>query len=168
MSQREFSSQIAEPPQSPTVTDHDHVSIFVSAGIPTLQQLLKALKTVENWFVFGVMLKIPVSQLKKIKSSCQGEIELCKIDMLQYWLDNKLVPKWNDVILALEETDQVARGGHSNWSCTHICDRGQNGQDRNKGIVKRSRLVGAALVNGQDAPKLANYQGLTQYPGSTR
>ena len=28
--------------------------------------------------------------------------------MLQYWLDNKLVPKWNEVILALEETDQLA------------------------------------------------------------
>ena len=58
--------------------------------------------------MFGVMLRIPVPQLKKIKSSCQGDIELCKIDMLQYWLDNTLVPKWNDVILALEETDQVA------------------------------------------------------------
>ena len=27
--------------------------------------------------------------------------------MLQYWLDNKLVPTWNDVILALEESDQL-------------------------------------------------------------
>ena len=59
--------------------------------------------------MFGVMLGVPVPQLKKIKSSCQGDIELCKIDMLQYWLDNKLVPKCrSDVILALEETDQVA------------------------------------------------------------
>ena len=62
----------------------------------------------------------------------------------------------------------MSRGGHSNWSCTHICDRGQNGQDRNKGMVKRSRLAGAALVNGQDVPKLANYQGLTRYHWSTR
>ena len=78
------------------------------AGAPTLQQLLKALKTVENWFVFGVLLGVPVPQLKKIKSSCQGDVELCKIDMLQYWLDNKLVPVWNEVILALEESDQLA------------------------------------------------------------
>ena len=57
--------------------------------------------------MFGAMLGVPVPQLKKIKSSCQGDIDLCKIEMLQYWLDNKLVPKWNDVILALEETDQL-------------------------------------------------------------
>ena len=80
---------------------------YVCIGTPTLQQLLKALKTVENWFVFGVMLRVSVSQLKKIKSSCQGDVELCKIEMLQYWLDNKLVPVWNDVILALEESDQL-------------------------------------------------------------
>ena len=81
----------------------------VHAGTPTLQQLLKSLKKLDNWFVFGVMLSVPVSQLKKIKSSYnQSDIELCKIDMLQYWLDNKLVPVWKDVILALEETDQLA------------------------------------------------------------
>ena len=47
--------------------------------------------------------------MKKIESSySQRELERCKLDMLQYWLDNKLDPKWNEVILALEETDQLA------------------------------------------------------------
>ena len=36
-------------------------------------------------------------------------------------------------------------------------------QDRNKGIVKRSRLAGATLANGQDTPMLANCY-LTHYP----
>ena len=59
--------------------------------------------------MFGVTLDIPVHQLKKIRSSHhQSEIDLCQIDMLQYWLDNNLAPKWNEVILALEETDQLA------------------------------------------------------------
>ena len=78
------------------------------AGTPTLQQLLKALKKLDNWYVFGAILGVPISQLKKIKSYHQSDIELCKIDMLQYWLDNKFVSKWSDVILALEETDQLA------------------------------------------------------------
>ena len=30
-------------------------------------------------------------------------------------------------------------------------------------IKEWSRFAGAALVNGQDVPKLANYQGLTRY-----
>ena len=52
---------------------------------------------------------MPFCQLKKIESSySQRELERCKLDMLQYWLDNKLDPKWNEVILALEETDQLA------------------------------------------------------------
>ena len=61
----------------------------------------------DNWFTFGIMLGVPVPQLKKIKSHNQGDAELCTIDMLQYWLDNKLDPKWNEVILALEEADKV-------------------------------------------------------------
>ena len=54
------------------------------------------------------MLGVPVPQLKKIESSySQREPERYKIDTLQYWLDNKLVPTWNEVVLALEETDQL-------------------------------------------------------------
>ena len=80
------------------------------AGTPTLQLLLKALKKLDNWFVFGVILGVPVPQLNKIESSySQRELERCKIDMLQYWLDNKLVSAtWNEVIQALEQTDQIA------------------------------------------------------------
>ena len=49
----------------------------------------------------------------------------------------------------------LTRGGHSNWSCTQICDRGQNGQDTNKGMVTRGLLVTTGqrgkigAVNGQ-------------------
>ena len=81
----------------------------VHAGTPTIQQLLKSLKKLDNWLLFGVMLGVPVPKLKNIKSSHhQSDIELCKVDMLQYWLDNKLVSDWNEVIRALEETDQLA------------------------------------------------------------
>ena len=94
---------VVRPRCSPNV-----VILCVHAGTPTLQQLSKALKSLENWFVFGVKLAVPHSQLTKIKKSHhEGEIELCKIDMFQYWLDNKLVPTWNEVIRALEETDKV-------------------------------------------------------------
>ena len=79
------------------------------AGTPTLKLLLTALKTLEDWFGFGVRLDVPYSTLKKIESLYgQKDLERCKTDMLQYWLDQKLVPNWNEVILALEETDQLA------------------------------------------------------------
>ena len=79
------------------------------AGTPTLQQLLKALNKLKNWFVFGAILGVPVSQLKEIESShSQGELERCKIDLLQYWINNELTSTWNEVILALEQTDHLA------------------------------------------------------------
>ena len=54
-------------------------------------------------------LDVPYPKLKKIELSYgQRELERSKIEMLQYWLNNTLVPEWNEVILALEETDQLA------------------------------------------------------------
>ena len=51
---------------------------------------------------------MPYSQLRKIELNHEKDSDRCKLDMLQYWLDSKLDPKWNEVILALEETDQLA------------------------------------------------------------
>ena len=63
----------------------------------------------DNWFVFGVILGVPVPQLKMIETSySQRELERCKIDMLQYWLDNNVLPLWNEIVQALEQTDQLA------------------------------------------------------------
>ena len=73
-----------------------------------LQQLLKELKTIDNWFVFGVYLSVPYSQLQKINLSHHSEeIELCKVDLLQYWLNNNVSASWKDVVRALEQIDQL-------------------------------------------------------------
>ena len=78
-----------------------------AVDLPTLVQLLEELKMVDNWFLFGVYLGVPVDQLRKIKSSQQGEIELCKVDMLQYWLDNSVNTSWKEVARALEQMKQL-------------------------------------------------------------
>ena len=75
---------------------------------PTLQQLLEALKKSHDWFCFGATLGVPVFQLKKIESDHPKNSDRCKLELLQYWLDNNLDPTWNDIILALEKTDQLA------------------------------------------------------------
>ena len=75
--------------------------------VPTLKLLLKELKKVEKWFELGVYLDVPVDQLKKIESSYhQRDLERCKIDMLQYWLDNDLNVSWKNVAQALKQIDQ--------------------------------------------------------------
>ena len=50
---------------------------------------------------------VPVKQLQKIESLHRGELERCKIDMLQYWLDNDVNASWKDVVRALEHTNQL-------------------------------------------------------------
>ena len=79
----------------------------VPTGAPTIKQLLEALKKLENWFLFGAMLGVPVSKLKEIESNYPKDSGRCKLEMLQYWLDTKLGPTWNEVIQALEKADQL-------------------------------------------------------------
>ena len=69
--------------------------------------MLEELKDVDNWFLFGAFLGVPVKQLQKMESLHRGELDRCKIDMLQYWLDNNVTPTWKDVVRALEQTNQL-------------------------------------------------------------
>ena len=69
---------------------------------------MDALKKSENWFLFGAMLGVPVSQLRKIELDHQKDSDRCKLELLQYWLDNKLVPTWIEIVQALEKTDQLS------------------------------------------------------------
>ena len=81
--------------------------LIVDNSHPTLQRLLEELKDVDNWFLLGIFLGVPVKQLQKIESLHRGETERCKIDMLQYWLDNNVTASWKDVVRALEQTNQL-------------------------------------------------------------
>ena len=54
------------------------------------------------------MMDIPVSQLRKIESNHQKDSDRCKLEMLQYWLDSNSDAAWNEIVQALEKTDQPA------------------------------------------------------------
>ena len=81
--------------------------MYACVGTPTLQQLVKALQKLDDWHTFGIILRVPYSQLRKIESNHPKDSDRCKTEMLQYWLDSTLAPKWNDVILALEVIDKL-------------------------------------------------------------
>ena len=76
-----------------------------SADIPpTVELLVKELKDVTNWYVFGVALGIPVSKLDRIKKE-NSEVEEQKVKMFQFWINNKLDASWKIVIQVLEQND---------------------------------------------------------------
>ena len=110
------------------------INIFpCAAGTPTLQQLLEALKNSDSWFLFGAMLGVPVSQLRKIELDHQKDSNRCKLELLQYWLDTTLSPTWNEIVQALEKTDQLALAAQIKhdylWSTVVIEEEGMPWND---------------------------------------
>ena len=73
---------------------------------PTVELLVKELKDVTNWYVFGVALGIPVSKLDSIKKE-SSEVEEQKVKMFQFWLQYKVDASWKIVIQALEQNDYL-------------------------------------------------------------
>ena len=84
------------------------VNFLVDIPAPKIQQLLEELKPVDNWYLFGVKLNVPVHELNKIKfSEAQGEIELYKTHTLQYWLNSNPNASWKDIVRALEQINNL-------------------------------------------------------------
>ncbi len=42
-------------------------------------------KLTDNWFTFGIFLKIPYSEMKRIATEHAGNIGYCKTDLLNFW-----------------------------------------------------------------------------------
>ena len=60
--------------------------ICVDTPILTLEILLKELKEVTDWRLFGAYLIVPKHILDRINIE-QSSVEHCKMEMLQYWLN---------------------------------------------------------------------------------
>ena len=71
--------------------------LCVDTQLLTVAVLLEELREVDNWFMLGAYLNVPVYQLNKIQSThTQDGVERCKLEMLQYWLDTTMSATWKD------------------------------------------------------------------------
>lgn len=69
--------------------------------------LVKELKEVNDWYMFGVALDIPVSQLNAIQSSNpHSGVERWLANMLDYWLKSNTDASWKKIVQVLEDTEQ--------------------------------------------------------------
>ena len=59
-----------------------------------------------NWYVFGVALGIPVSELDRIKKE-NSDVEEQKIKMFQFWLQYNVGASWKIVIQTLEQINYL-------------------------------------------------------------
>ena len=78
--------------------------------------LLEELKEVDDWYMLGAYLNVPVYQLNKIQSThTQDGVERCKLAMLQYWLDNTMNASWKDIARALEQLNMLTLAARLKW-----------------------------------------------------
>ena len=95
--------------------------LYLSVDIPlSVELLVKELKDVTNWYVFGASLGIPISKLDTIKKEC-SDVEEQKIKMFQFWLRNKLDASWKKVIQVLEQNDHFVLAATLSEKYLHVC-----------------------------------------------
>ena len=75
--------------------------------ILTVQALLEELKEVDDWYLFGAYLGVPVYKLNEILSEHRGVVERCKLNMLQYWLNTTMTASWRDIARAVEQMNRL-------------------------------------------------------------
>ena len=74
--------------------------------VPTVDLLIKELKEVTAWYVFGASLRIPISQLESIKLNNASEgLEKQKTRMFHFWLQFNANASWKEIVRVLELND---------------------------------------------------------------
>ena len=70
--------------------------------------LLEELKEVDDWYLLGTYLNVPVHELKKIEAThTQNGVERCKLEMFHYWLETTMTASWKDIARALEQLNML-------------------------------------------------------------
>ena len=67
--------------------------------------LISDLKEVTEWFRLGIFLGLKSHDLKKIESKHHGDIERCKLEMLEFWKKNDQKASLKKLTDALEKID---------------------------------------------------------------
>lgn len=77
----------------------------------TLKQIENELKevTAADWYPLGVQLGLRPAKLREIESNNARDAQRCKLDILDWWLENAPVTSWEELANAVE-----GMGGHSN------------------------------------------------------
>ena len=84
------------------------ICVCVDTPLLTVAVLLEELKEVDNWYILGAYLNVPVYMLNKIQSThTQDGVERCKLEMLQYWLHTNMTASWKDIARVLEQLDML-------------------------------------------------------------
>lgn len=91
------------------------VCLFIclpAVSIPlTLKEIENELRevTAANWYPLGIQLGLRPAKLREIESNNARDAQRCKLDILDWWLENAPVISWQELANAVE-----GMGGQSN------------------------------------------------------
>ena len=74
-----------------------------------LKQILRDIKEVTDWYSLGIQLEIPTSHLRHIEDNYGSNAKRCKMEVVDYWLQNDPEPTKSKLAQAVEDM-----GGHAN------------------------------------------------------
>ena len=77
-------------------------SSFLSSDRLTLVKLVSELTTVVDWFHLGLYLGVPEHELFSIQCEQMKNVQQCRTDMLNWWLQRGAQRTWTSVVRALE------------------------------------------------------------------
>lgn len=72
-----------------------------------MRNLANALAEVIQWYELGIALGIKPFKLEEIRRNRMGEVQLCKLNLLDYWLRSDLDASWEQLAGALEDIDHT-------------------------------------------------------------
>ena len=73
---------------------------------PTLGNIQRALGAVTAWFSLGVQLDVPTEYMRRFEQAHRGDVERCKLDMLEYWMHHSEDVSWQGLASALSDVGE--------------------------------------------------------------
>ena len=100
---------------------NDNYDHYFQSAAAFLRQILRDTKEVTDWYCLGIYLGIPTSHLKHIEKNYGTNAERCRIEVIDYWLQNDPEPIRSKLAQAVEDVGghgnvvQTLRGGYEGW-----------------------------------------------------
>ena len=69
---------------------------------------MKDIREVVCWYSLGIQLGIGISHLKQIETKYGGDVERCRIELIDFWLHNDSEPTLRRLAQAVEDTGDYA------------------------------------------------------------
>ena len=84
------------------------INLSGASSYLTVKDVQNELQEVNRWYLLGIQLGVEPSKLDQFQANHPTDVERCKVDVVQHWLNNVGDPSWKSLADAVERL-----GGHT-------------------------------------------------------